>query len=540
MVNNYKVNYTIGMDIPVVENKTPSVSVDALGPYVPSVMTDFNGDKFPGGFGFTNIFTMDYWTLRQRSEQLFNENLYARGLLRRLVTNEINTGLTPEALPDERILKISSDELSPWTEVVESRFDLWSKAPLICDYYGESSFGEIQQMARLEALISGDVLVVLRQSTRTKMPSVQLISGSRVRSPLEGVRQGNSVKHGVEKDSLGRVVAYWIQQDDLTFKRLPAYGEKSGRRIAWLVFGVERRIEDDRGQPMLSLMLQSLKEIDRYRDSAQRKAVINSILAMFIKKTQDKPGTLPISAGAVRKSSLMGGDETNPKRQYNIASQMPGMVMEELQQGEEPVGFHSQGTDVNFPAFEAAIINTIAWANEVPPEILTLAFSNNYSASQAAINEFKIYLNKFWTRWGETFCTPVYIEWLVSEALLNKVTARGFLEAWGDPTKYDIFGAWSRVDWYGSIKPSTDTLKQARGSQVMVQYGWSTHSRESRMLTGTKWAQNIKWLKRENEAIADAMRPMLDLEKEYGKDIQTIQAMANAAITAQHEGPDDE
>jgi hypothetical protein len=52
------------------------------------------GDKFAGGFGATKVFTPDYWTLRQRSEQLFHENLYARGLIRRLVTNEINTGLT--------------------------------------------------------------------------------------------------------------------------------------------------------------------------------------------------------------------------------------------------------------------------------------------------------------------------------------------------------------------------------------------------------------------------------------------------------------
>ena len=39
---------------------------------------------------------------------------------------------------------------------------------------------------------------------------------------------------------------------------------------------------------MLSVILQSLKEIDRYRDATQRKAAINAILAMFIKKTQDK------------------------------------------------------------------------------------------------------------------------------------------------------------------------------------------------------------------------------------------------------------
>jgi hypothetical protein len=46
-----------------------------------------DGSKFAGGFGVTELLLADYWTLRQRSSQLFEQNLYARGLIRRLVTN---------------------------------------------------------------------------------------------------------------------------------------------------------------------------------------------------------------------------------------------------------------------------------------------------------------------------------------------------------------------------------------------------------------------------------------------------------------------
>jgi hypothetical protein len=101
--NSINVDYTPSGAVPAVTNKTPTISVDALGPYSPEVLTDFTGEKFFGGFGATSIYQVDYWTLRKRSEQLFNENLYAKGLIRRLVTNEINTGLTPESLPDENI-----------------------------------------------------------------------------------------------------------------------------------------------------------------------------------------------------------------------------------------------------------------------------------------------------------------------------------------------------------------------------------------------------------------------------------------------------
>lgn len=503
-------------------------SVDALDPFAYAGQTDFSpwqssifdGGKFAGGFGDTQIQHVDYWTLRQRSAQLFNENLYARGLIRRLVTNEINTGIMPEASPDEEIIGVAEDSLNDWTETVENRFGIWAKTPGLCDWKHQSSFGAIQRHARLEALVAGDVLVVLRQSQRTRLPMVQLVSGDKVRTPLgdqANLRKGHDIRHGVEFDVAGRVAAHWVQQDDGTTKRIPARGEKSGRRISWLVYGTDKRLDDVRGQPLLSLVLQSLKEVDRYRDSAQRKAVVNSILAMFIEKGEDKAGTLPVTGGAVRKDKTQVTDGDGKKRNYNIANQIPGVVMEELQQGEKPQGFHSQGTDINFGAFEEAIIQAVAWANEIPPEILRLAFSNNYSASQAAINEFKIYLNKIWSDWGETFCTPIYQDWLISETLIQKISAPGFLEAWRDPRKYDVFGAWVSVDWYGSIKPSTDMLKQAKGSKMLVDEGWSTNAREARITTGTKFSKNIKRLKRENELKVEAARPLAEFKQEFGE-----------------------
>lgn len=517
-------------------------AVDDLDPFAYSGQTAFapwensiyDGGKFFGGFGATQIQHVDYWTLRARSAQLFNENLYARGLIRRLVTNEINTGLTPEAAPDEQVIGVAEDSLNDWTETVETRFGIWGKTPELCDWKHTSTFGAIQRAARAEALISGDVLVVLRQSQRTKLPMVQLVSGNKVQTPLGdqvNLRKGHVIRHGVEFDATGRVAAHWVKQDDGSSRRIPAYGEKSGRRISWLVFGTDKRLDDVRGQPLLSLVLQSLKEIDRYRDSAQRKAVINSVLAMFIEKTEDKAGTLPVTGGAVRRDKAATTDSDGKKRSFNIANQIPGLVMEELQTGEKPVGFHSQGTDVNFGTFEEAIIQAVAWANEIPPEILRLAFSNNYSASQAAINEFKIYLNKVWADWGETFCSPIYVEWLLSETLLQKISAPNLLESWRNPQKYDVFGAWVSVDWYGSIKPSTDMLKQAKGSKLLVAEGWSTNAREARITTGTKFSKNIKRLKRENEQKVEAARPLAEFRKEFGDDVaqEAISALEEAS-----------
>ena len=528
-------SYQLMLDKKAALKNPPVLYADHASPgyqsLAPAYNTTFDGDKFAGGFGATQLFEADYWTLRARSAQLFNDNLYARGLIRRLITNVIGPGLMPEATPNEEVLGVTEDSLNDWSELTESRFAMWADNPKICDYNGALTFGQLQAVAKQEALVDGDVLVVLLNSQRTRMPQVKLIQGSKVRTPF-GVNDAavgkNEIVEGVEYDPSGRQVAFHVVQNDGKSKRLPAYGEKSKRRLAWLIYGTDKRMHQGRGQPLLSLVLQSLKEIDRYRDSAQRKAVINSILAMFVKKTEDKPGSLPMTGGAVRKGSATVTDPDGSERQFNIANQVPGLVMEELQVGEEPVGFNSAGTDLNFGVFETAILQSVAWANETPPEILTMSFSSNYSASQAAINEFKMYINREWINWGSDFAGPIYQDFLISETLLGRTQAPGFIDAWRNMSaQYDTYGAWVSSVWYGSIKPSSDMSKAAKASEKLIELGLSTRAREARINTGTKFSQNAKRLRRENEQLAAARRPLMELDAEFGT-VETTQTEAAA------------
>lgn len=481
---------------------------------------NFDGDKFFGGFGDTKIFTTDYWTLRQRSKQLFKENLYARGLIRRLITNEINTGLTLEATPNGAILGLEDDELNAWSENVENRFTIWGNNPELCDFKQKDTFGQLQQNIRSTALIEGDVLVILVQSKKTGLPAVRLIPGGRVRTPLDAVpRAGNKIVHGVELDKNGIQVAYWIDDGEFSSKRIPAKGEKSGRKLAWLVYGTDSLLDEVRGEPILSLILQSLKEIDRYRDSAQRKAVVNSILAMFIEKGENKMGTRPMTGGAVRRDTVTATDPDGSTRNFNLSEQIPGVVFEELQHGEKPVGFNSTGTDINFPIFESAVINAIAWANEIPPEVLQLAFGSNYAASRSAVSELKMYLNKIRFNFSNQLNQPIYEQWLLAETFNQKIEAPGLVEAWRDFNLYDIYGAWVLTDWAGAIKPSTDLKKDVSAYSEEVKEGFITRERVSKELNGMKFSRIMKRLKEENALLAESMRPILELQKEFKIDL---------------------
>lgn len=487
------------------------IDVSALPPFRASALPSsrsawWAGEKFPGGLGPASVLATDYWTLRAWSAELYKTNLYARGIIRRFVQNVINTGLHLEAQPEEEILGYAQGELAAWSEDVENRFRLWGRTPRLCDRSEQRTFGGLQEEVYQEALIEGDILAMIVMDPVTELPRVRLVPGSAVQTPIvwEDLGPGRRIIHGVELDDASRHLAYWVRHRDGTHQRVPA--THNGRRIAWLVYGTDKRRDEVRGEPLLSIAIQSLKEIDRYRDSVQRKAIINSMIAMFVTKKDELAGTEPF-LGAALAAGPMESDLEGPQgepRRFNAAEYIPGAVIDELQAGEEIRPVSSQGTDEKFGDFEAALIYTVAWANSVPPEILTLTFRNNYSASQAATNEFKIVLNFLRAKFGDAFCQPIYSEWLINEVSHRRIIAVGLLEALRDPWQYATSEAWLSAEWCGHIKPAIDVTKLVKGYREMIAEGFITRARAARELTGTKFSKNVQQLEIENQMLAKA------------------------------------
>lgn len=465
------------------------------------------GTKFPGGWGTTHINFPNYWELRARSAQLFTENLYARGLIRRLVTNEINIGLMLDAEPSTALLdSLSEEQASEWTEDVENRLEIWADNPALCDFKHRRTFAELQQEARQEALVEGDILVVLREDPLTKVPQVELIRGARVVSPLGKDPGPGAVKtvHGVDLSKEGRHVGFWVSTPGEEVTRIPAFGEKSKKRLAWLLYGTDRRTDETRGTPLLGLVLQSIREMDRGRDSEQRAATVNSMLAMFITKGKAVAGTKPNRGGAVRNTTASVPTVDGGTRDFNLSSQIPGVVYDELAEGEEPVSFDSKRPNVNYADFEAAIIYAIAWANEIPPEILTLTFNKSHSASKAAIQEFRAYLMKVRAAFGGGFCQHIYVEWLIGEVLAGRIDAPGLLESWADPRQFVTFGAWTRATWGGPVKPSIELAKDIKAYGEAIELNLITHDRASKDLFGVRFSRVLDMLTKERKAIREA------------------------------------
>ncbi len=470
---------------------TTKQTFNYVGDLVQSV---FSGDKYPGSFGITKEFSwIDYYTLRARSMQLFRENAYARGAIRRLLRNEISTGLNLESNPIASIIGISEEDATKWAENTEINYNLWAEDPENCDFKKMDTLGKLAEKARQTALISGDVVRVIRINRKTGLPMIELIDGTRVKNPFGKTRtaNGNKITHGVELDKIGRHIAYHVdtlQKDGkIKSERIPVKGEKSGRDIAKMIYGSDKRLDDVRGEPILSLVLYMLKELDRYRDSEQRAAVINAMLPLFIKKTEKAPGTTPFGKGAVKEGEISVIDNTGSgdiSRTVATTGNLPGMVVDELAFGEEPVSFNTQRPNTNLGKFEEIIINVFAWCLELPPEILRLLFTNSFSASRQANTEFNVYLQYRFKTFGDEFYQPIYKELIITYTLLGQISAPGLIEARRDPKKWQIVTAWLNAFWAGLSRPSVDIKKDVAAAKEGLAAGIGTFDFWNRRIVG--------------------------------------------------------
>jgi capsid protein len=221
---------------------------------------------------------------------------------------------------------------------------------------------------------------------------------------------------------------------------------------------------------------------------------------MFIKKDSNTPSSKVATNGATRTEAISVLQADGSSKDWNVADWQPGMVPQSLNKGEEPVSFNTSRPNVNYGKFEEIIINTFAWSLEIPPEIVRLLFQNSFSASRQANNEFNVYLKFRFQKHGSDFYKPLYEEWVIMQALAGDIIAPGLLEAWRDPKKWRILGAWMNAEWTGLSRPSVDFKKDVDAGIAAINAGLSTQDQQCKKLSNLSFNTVLKIRKREIDA----------------------------------------
>ena len=445
-------------------------------------------------------------TLRQRCRDLYMGVPLATGALKTCRTNVVGSGLRLKSQIDYEFLGMSEEEARALESKIEREFALWADSPA-CDLERLDNFYELQQLAFLNWLMSGDVIATLPVTKRVNMPydlRICLIEADRLSNP-DGDTSDPHIVGGVETNDAGEVVAYHISKHhplsyDMTetgWTRVEAWGEKTGRRNVIHIMNRER-IGQRRGVPFLAPVIEALKQLGRYTEAELVAAVVSGLFAIFIEKESAS------SDGSF-------GEVVSPENQVdaddeNSIELAPGLIMD-LNEGEKAHDVNPGRPNTAFDGFVVAICRQIGAALEIPYELLVKNFNASYSASRGALLEAWKMFKMYRTWLANDFCQPIYEEWFAEAVAKGRIPAPGFFS---DPIRRKAF---TGAEWNGPAQGLLNPVQEVTAAEKRVQNGFSTRGREAMEMNGSDYDRNIAQLKREEKALREVKQDGTGTEK---------------------------
>lgn len=419
--------------------------------------------------------------MRERSRALMMSAPLAAGAVNTVVTNIVGTGLRVQSRVDRDVLQgiaaASGDEFEVLERAIEREFRVWAESS-DCDAARTQDFSGLQELGFASALVSGDSFVVRRFVDRPGArygTALQVIEGDRCASPL-GKTDAAEMAGGVRRDPYGAPTAYrilrqhpgsnYIARSDEA-DEIPAYSGSGFRQVYHLFH--KRRPDQTRGVPYLAPVIESLKQLDQYREAELMAAVVGAMFTVFV-KSESGDGLSPMLP-----SAETGGKASD--EDYKMAA---GAILN-LGPGEDIVTATPGRPNAAFDPFVEAILRQIGVALELPFEILIKHFTASYSAAQAALVEaWKFYrARRSWL--VAVLCRPVYEAVIYEAVARGRINAPGFL---GDPF---LRAAYLGSEWVGPPRGQINQLLEVNAAKERVEMGVTTLADETAEMTGGDW-----------------------------------------------------
>lgn len=435
---------------------------------------------------------MDIPTLRDSSRDLLRNDPLAVGAINTVLTNVVGTGLTLKPNIDADVLGLSVDQADELERQIQREWALWSEA-ITCDSTKTQAFTDLQELVFRSALESGDVIVLQPFIKRKFNPyklAIQVVEADRLSNPVSKP-QTRSLVSGVEKDSNGAPVAYWIANHhpgaslgpvaNRKHHRFEAFGKQSGRRNVIHLFA-KLRPGQTRGVPFLGPVIEPLKMLGKYTEAEVTAAVISGMFTVFI-KTEGAQG-IDMSTDL--------GEETGAEASDKDLKLASGAIVD-LAEGESIDSANPGRPNTAFDPFVTSVLRQIGAALEIPFEILIKHFTSSYSASRAALLEAWRFFRKRRKWLANNFCQPVYENWFDEAVIIGRIHAPGYFS---DPI---IRKAYLKAEWNGPGRGMIKEKEEIEAAQKRVDGGFSTLEREIAELHGGDFGSIHRQLVKENQ-----------------------------------------
>ena len=462
--------FEIKKDVEV--SKTPTVEARGNSTHLFSV--GYNGEKNTGELGPLINYDLDYLGLRARSWESYLSSEITQTVVGRFSMWVIGSGLKLQSEPVVNILKEKNIEVNSETiKSIENRFRLYANSKMV-DFSERKNLHQIARTAYVNSIVGGDVLTVLRYEN--EQINVQLISGSSIVQPYldnhlaDAIGRGNTVVNGIEIDKRGRHVAFFVKTGGLEVERILAKNPKSGREVAFLICGLEYRITDNRGLPLFSAVLETLKKLDRYKEAVVGSAEERAKIPFVIEHGVGSTGENPISRGLAKAFDADSDQEIptdiNGKQlQDNVAATMNKTVIN-LPQDASLKSLESKA-EINFSDFYSPNVNSVCSTIGMPPEVALSKYDSNFSSARAALKDWEHTLQVKRKDFSSEFYDKIYKFWLEIEILKQNIQADGYITALvkNDTTTLD---AYRNSRFVGANVPHIDPVKEVTAERLKL------------------------------------------------------------------------
>lgn len=436
----------------------------------------YDGEKTPNELGTAYNFELDYLTIRMRAWEAYIKSTVIQTAIKQYCLWVVGSGLKFQSEPNIDFLNRQGIELNQndFKNQIELSFRLFANSKQ-STYSGEMNLHLLCAEALKNAIMSGDVLCVARYNKY--QPTYEIIDGGYVSNPLDFteeqnvIARGNRLIQGVEVDSKGSHVAYYVITKDLGFERILAYpsGTK-GKRQAWLMYGLRHKITDTRGMSLLTAVMERDAKLDRFLEASVGAAEENSKIPYTFEHDQFSTGENPAMSGMAQAMGLT-------KQVVNETGTLEGYASKIQQTTSKqvynlPVGSKLKTnithTDPNFSNFYTPNAQLIYSTIGIPPEVAQGKYDGSYSGSRAANKgwEYKMKVERIVTL-TEFFYKPIFEFWFLINIYKNNIQADGYRQSVLNED-WMLQNAYTQCRFIGQSVPHIDPVKEAQAERLKL------------------------------------------------------------------------
>jgi len=419
----------------------------------------------------------DIPTLRGRSDSLYKNNSLARSAINKNLDNIIGSGMRPHPMPKHKILGISKKKAKKLGKKMLEEFEFVANSENI-DAERTQNFYEMQISAFYSMLIGGDVFAMLPRIERKGTPyttSIALVSADQVCNPNVSIDKP-TLAGGVEVMESGEPIYYHIlkeQPHGLSYRKewqKVRVFDDDGRRM---VLHLYQKLEagQKRGIPYLSPIIKLVKTLGDYTDAEVTASLVTSLFTVFVKSETGEGFDL----------SLEEAENNDEQVDYSMSA---GSVIN-LKDGESIEIADPSRPNKNYEIFYKAIVREMAVGLNLNYSVLMNEFDNSFTASRAELLQVWKYFKRMRNLFVRRFAQPIYERIIEEAVLLGRINAPGFLE---DPF---IRYAYLNCEWTGELAGAIDEIKEVKAAKMRIEAGLSTRTKESAMMNGSSFYENI-------------------------------------------------